>query len=321
MDENKKTELENEDENKNMTKAVEELTEEAAAQAEAAAEECCCCGTEEAPVRHGKKFKAALISACALVVVAAILLAVTGFGIITLLKGPETVEDIQGMEQGSFVKYKNFAILDFYGEETAGGQTTGLYAMVPMGSRLVTVHYTQRYVDSVKTICDETAQYVNGEIAGLDHYVYAQGTVGTLTNDEETLMYDWYAENKAAMVQSGVIADTEDAAEYLTEEVLLVDTVGGMDQTLVIVLSAAAAAMLLAAIVLFLLLLLGVFNEKAESEAEKHEGCSCCTEGEQDDGESAETDENGEAEAECSNSPEESVEKPENKEEKPEDNA
>lgn len=216
----------------------------------------------EKPAR-GKRFRNALIAACALVAAAAILLAITGFGFVSLLKGAAEVTDIQGLDKGSFVKYENFAILGMYGEEiSSDGETTGLYALVPMGGKLVTIHYPQRYVESANTIYNETTQYINGALGALDHYVIVQGTVGLLSAEAEAMMYDWFGENKDMLTSLSVIGETDDYAEYLTEEVLLVDTVNGMDQTLVIVLSAIAGALLLAAIILFLLLAFGAFHDK-----------------------------------------------------------
>ncbi len=210
-----------------------------------------------------KKLTLALVFAVAALLVAAALLLLTQFGIFTLIKGPAETEVIQSAEQGSFVKRDVYAILGLYAEEASGDKVHTEYALVPIGSKLVTVAFSSRYVDSAKAILASTYDAINGVSSGLDSYVVVQGTVGILPEDVQAHMYEWFDLNKAQLVEMGLIAETDDAATYLTDTALFVDNVGSYNQTLVIVLSSIAAVFALFALALFVLMAVGFFKSKA----------------------------------------------------------
>ena len=233
---------------------------------------------EETGVQNKKtpnhRLRLALLRAIAAVLVATILLAVTGFSVVTMIKGPKQTDSIMDEEVGSFVKRDIFAVLGFYADTAKGENVAARYAVVPMGGKLATVCFTNRYLESAKAVQDSTYGFVNGENATLDSYVAVQGTVAKLTEDESSLLYDWFGLNKAQLVEMRMIADTEDYADYLTDYVLLVDTVNYKNQTTVIVLSAIAAAFILYAVVELLLMGFG-FYLPPEEKKKKH-ACDCC---------------------------------------------
>lgn len=211
-----------------------------------------------------KRLHKALIRAGAALLAALLLLAVTKFSIVDLLKGAQESDSVQDEEIGTFVKRDVFAILGFFDakadESTDAGttedasisesltpadSTSGEYALVPMGGKFVTVHFTKRYLDSAYAIEAQTYGYINGSVSTLDSYVKIEGTTETLSEALSTQMYDWFALNKDWMVQAGVIADADDNAAYLSDVVLEVDTVKGMSEGLVYALTGLAAACVL----------------------------------------------------------------------------
>ncbi|MEG0036411.1 MAG: DUF6709 family protein, partial [Oscillospiraceae bacterium] len=227
-----------------------------------------------------KKFRNALLRVLAAFLVATALLAITGFAVIDLLKGAKEVDTVQDEAKGTFVKRDIYAILGFYGEDaTAPGEVTGRYALVPMGENFVTVHFTQRYLDSADAICNETTSYVNGELQMLDKYVVVQGEVASLDEKTSGLMYEWFELNRAQLVATGVIADTNDAARYLSDTVLEVDTINGMSQTLALILTGLAALLLLYVIFEFVLMAIGHYLIEPETTAQIEEAVD------EDDGE------------------------------------
>ena len=117
----------------------------------------------------------------------------------------------------------------------------------------------------------ETYRFINGEISSFDKYVVVEGTTATLSEEMSTKMYDWFALNKDWMVQAGVITDTQDSADYLSDTVLEVDVVNSMSETLVFVLAALAAACVLYIIVELVLMATGFYLDGAKKKKEDYE--------------------------------------------------
>lgn len=200
-----------------------------------------------------KRLRDALIRVGAAFIAAIILLSITSFSFIDLIKGPKETESLQSEEIGAFVKYKIYVILGTY--------ANGEYALIPMDGKIVTVHFTKRYLESVDTIATESQNYFNG-LQMFDKYVIVQGTADTLDEDLSTQMYDWFGNNKEWMVDKRVITDTSDYADYLSDSLLTVDTVNSQNQNFVFVLTGIAALLLLYAVVELLLMSVGFYLAK-----------------------------------------------------------
>ena len=226
-----------------------------------------------------KKLHKALIRVGAAFLAALVLLAVTKLSIVDLIKGAKAADAVQDEEIGTFVKRDVFAILGFFDAEaeidttatdvttdastteslTPADSTSGEYALVPMGGKFVTVHFTKRYLDSAYAIEAQTYSYINGSVSALDSYVTVEGTTKTISEDLSTKMYDWFALNKDWMVQAGVISDTDDNATYLSDVVFEVDTVNGQSEVLVYVLTGLAAVCALYILVELILMATGFY--------------------------------------------------------------
>ena len=226
-----------------------------------------------------KKLHKALIRVGAALLAALVLLAVTKLSIVDLIKGAKAADAVQDEEIGTFVKRDVFAILGFFDAEaetdttatdvttdastteslTPADSTSGEYALVPMGGKFVTVHFTKRYLDSAYAIEAQTYSYINGSVSALDSYVTVEGTTKTISEDLSTQMYDWFALNKDWMVQAGVISDADDNATYLSDVVFEVDTVNGQSEVLVYVLTGLAAVCALYILVELILMATGFY--------------------------------------------------------------
>ncbi len=212
-----------------------------------------------------KDLRLALVRCGVALFVAAVMLLATGFSAINLIKGPVESVSIQDEENGAFVKKEVIAILDNY----APGGSKAIFAVVPMNGALVTVDFSMRYSNSVSTIMDETDKLVAGELTILDKYVVVQGTVSELSEGQSKLMYDWFDANRDDMVEKNVISADYSAVDYLSDKVLLVDTIDGRSQTLVMVLSGLATLLVLYVIAELVLMALGFYKQKEEKNEEE----------------------------------------------------
>lgn len=230
----------------------------------------------EAAEKKKGKLKAAMIRAGAAFLVALLLLGVTQLAFIDMLRGATENEAVQDAELGSFIKRNIFAILGFYPDDGSEDTATSTYAVVPMSGKLVTVHFTKRYMESAESVQKATYDYINGNIALLDSYFVVEGTTQTLSEERSTQLYDWFASNKDWMVEAGVITDTDDNAAYLSDVVLKVDAVKGMNETLVLIFTGLAAALLLYFLVELVLMATGVYLQKAGAEKEMQTNDDSC---------------------------------------------
>ena len=218
---------------------------------------------DEIPIKT-KKQRNAFIRIGAALVAAIILVAVSKGSIISLVKGPTETDAIQDEAVGAFVKRDIYAVMGFYADQTDG--ISGKYAIVPMGQKFVSVHFTKRYLDSADTIESDTNKYINGDLTKLDNYIVVEGTVETIGDAMSAKMYTWFNNNKDTLVNKGVISGTSDDADYLSDYVLTVDTVNSMSETLVLVLTGLAALCLIYMIVELVLVSVGFYTEKPANE-------------------------------------------------------
>lgn len=237
---------------KKKNSAAEEQTEEkldgASRSNEALEENDAAAVSEEADKEATKRdLRFALIRCAAALILAAVLLLVSGFSIVDLAGGPVEYQAFEEAEPGSFVKCEISAIIGLYGENEE-------LALVPGGRQYVTVRFTGRYDESVRAVVEETEGFLAGNIYPLDKYVVVQGTVETLDEEQSALLKEWLELNREALISKGVASETIDMENYVSDKVLLVDTVNGKSQTLVFILTGAAALLVLYIIAEFIMM-------------------------------------------------------------------
>lgn len=251
---------------KKKNSAAEEQTEEkldgASRSNEALEENDAAAVSEETDKEATKRdLRFALIRCAASLILAAVLLLVSGFSIVDLAGGPVEYQAFEEAEQGSFVKCEISAIIGLYGENEE-------LALVPGGRQYVTVRFTGRYDESVRAVVEETEGFLAGNIYPLDKYVVVQGTVETLDEEQSALLKEWLELNREALISKGVASETIDMENYVSDKVLLVDTVNGKSQTLVFILTGAAALLVLYIIAEFIMMALGLYKNKKEKPEE-----------------------------------------------------
>ena len=196
----------------------------------------------------------------ALMLVAAIvLLAASGFGVFRIGRGAQEIAGTFDADPGTFVQHDIAFILNTFSDPNGG---SAQYGVVPIGGKLVAFRFPARWNASVKTISDATTSVLSGQSYSVDSFIRVTGTVKTMPEAVSSALYDWYTENNAYLQQIGAIGDSDDAADYLPDAIVCVDTVGSIPQGWVEGLTVAAVACLIYAIVVLIRILCGKYEQE-----------------------------------------------------------
>ena len=190
---------------------------------------------------------------------AIVLLAVSGFGVFRIARGAQEISGTFDADPGTFVQHDIVFILNTFSDPDGG---SAQYGVVPIGGKLVAFRFPARWNASVKTIADATTSVLSGQSYSVDSFIRVTGTVKTMPEAVSSALYDWYTENNAYLQQIGAIGDSDDAADYLPDEIVCVDTVGSIPQGWVEGLTVAAVACLIYAIVVLIRILCGKYEQE-----------------------------------------------------------
>ena len=190
---------------------------------------------------------------------AIVLLAVSGFGVFRIARGAQEIAGTFDADPGTFVQHDIVFILNTFSDPNGG---SAQYGVVPIGGKLVAFRFPARWNASVKTISDATTSVLSGQSYSVDSFIRVTGTVKTMPEAVSSALYDWYTENHAYLQQIGAIGDSEDAADYLPDAIVRVDTVGSIPQGWVEGLTVAAVACLIYAIVVLIRILCGKYEQE-----------------------------------------------------------
>ena len=218
--------------------------------------------------------KKALVRCGVALVIVIALLAATHFSIAAIIRGPANTSSISNEKEGAFIRRDIYAIVGYSDTDKSGETAVGQYAVVPMDGKFVTVHLPRRFLSSADAVLEETKNYIaDSSSATLDKYFVVDGTVGKLSDAEKKKLSDWYASNKASLVQEHVIDETADETTYLSDTVLEVDQIDGMSEITVIVLSGIAGVFLVYLIVELILMACGFYlDDRIKARLAKADG-------------------------------------------------
>lgn len=218
--------------------------------------------TPEAPAQkagHGARWHHALWRGIAGVLAAVVLLAASGFGVFRLGRGAQEIAGTFDADPGTFVQHDIVFILNTFSDPNGG---SAQYGVVPIGGKLVAFRFPARWNASVKTIADATTSVLSGQSYSVDSFIRVTGTVKAMPEAVSSALYDWYTDNHDYLQQIGAIGDSDDAADYLPDAIVRVDTVGSIPQGWVEGLTVAAVACLIYAIVVLIRILCGKYDEQ-----------------------------------------------------------
>ena len=190
---------------------------------------------------------------------AIVLLAASGFGVFRIARGAQEIAGTFDADPGTFVQHDIAFILNTFSDPNGG---SAQYGVVPIGGKLVAFRFPARWNASVKTIADATTSVLSGQSYSVDSFIRVTGTVKTMPEAVSSALYDWYTENNAYLQQIGAIGDSDDAADYLPDAIVCVDTVGSIPQGWVEGLTVAAVACLIYAIVVLIRILCGKYEQE-----------------------------------------------------------
>lgn len=190
---------------------------------------------------------------------AIVLLAVSGFGVFRIARGAQEIAGTFDADPGTFVQHDIAFILNTFSDPNGG---SAQYGVVPIGGKLVAFRFPARWDASVKTIADATTSVLQGQSYSIDSFIRVTGTVKAMPEAVSSALYDWYTENNAYLQQIGAIGNSDDAADYLPDEIVRVDTVGSIPQGWVEGLTVAAVACLIYAIVVLIRILCGKYEQE-----------------------------------------------------------
>ena len=177
--------------------------------------------TPEAPAQkagHGARWRHALWRGIAGVLAAVVLLAASGFGVFRLGKGAQSISGAFDADPGTFVQHDIVFILDTF-DDPAGGSAQ--YAVVPIGGQLVAFRFPARWDASVQTIADATTSILQGQSRSIDSFIRVTGTVKAMPEAVSSALYSWYTDNHDYLQQIGAIGDSDDAADYLPDAIVV----------------------------------------------------------------------------------------------------
>ena len=207
---------------------------------------------------HGTRWHHALWRGVAGLLAAIVLLAASGFGVFRLGRGAQEIAGTFDADPGTFVQHDIVFILNTFSDPNGG---SAQYGVVPIGGKLVAFRFPARWNASVKTISDATNSVLQGQSYSVDSFIRVTGTVKTMPEDVSSALYSWYTDNHDYLQQIGAIGDSDDAADYLPDAIVCVDTVGSIPQGWVEGLTVAAVACLIYAIVVLIRILCGKYDE------------------------------------------------------------
>ena len=188
------------------------------------------------------------------VVLAAVLLACTGFGAFRLLCGPEAVTDGKTLEDGAYVSVDLAHVMDVIGvERSASGAETAYYAAAPIGDIFVLIRFPASDAGNMMTLEDATDAYLQGDSDKLPFRLGVTGAAHELDDDAKEILVRWFNENAEWMSKAGVLASVQDYSIYISPIGIDAGRVGNVSAGLAAAAGIAAGVLIAAAVVLFIL--------------------------------------------------------------------
>lgn len=213
--------------------------------------------------KENLKLKAALARGLITLLAALVLLVLTNYAAITILMGPQNVVSLDEDSLGSYVALNVDTIADFYAEayNIRSDETTGWYAVIPFDGQFLTILLPERYFESASTVYSQWNYLIQGPNEEKTQYFQVNGTVDTLTAQEDGRMGDWFNAHSPELLGRGYV-NSLTHADNLSPYIIKVDKIGGLPEMAAYILSGAAALLILHTAVVFLLAALGRYTRK-----------------------------------------------------------
>lgn len=183
-------------------------------------------------------------------VIAVVLLAVTGFGFVPMLTDPVEVTDGTQLADSSYVSCDLRYVMTVCGEEVKeNGDVVAYYAIAPIGNRFVVLRFPAELHSDVLSMTDATLAYLGGESSVMKIHMPVEGMVSQGNVAVYSLLSQWFESNKEWMSNAGVVGASPLAEDYLVSEVIEVDRLGALSGEYTVALSVLALLLVVYAVV------------------------------------------------------------------------
>lgn len=183
-------------------------------------------------------------------VIAVVLLAVTGFGFVPMLTDPVEVTDGTQLADSSYVSCDLSYVMTVCGEEVKeNGDVVAYYAIAPIGNRFVVLRFPAELHSDVLSMTDATLAYLGGESSVMKIHMPVEGMVSQGSVAVYSLLSQWFESNKEWMSNAGVVGASPLAEDYLVSEVIEVDRLGALSGEYTVALSVLALLLVVYAVV------------------------------------------------------------------------
>lgn len=208
-----------------------------------------------------KIFAAARAGAALLLALA--LLWISGFAFVYQLGGAAEVTDGAQLGEHKYVSADVKWIMDVPGQEVerGSGRTVYCYAVAPIGNRFVLLRFGAKQLDDLQALKAETLALLNGERRAMSIHMPVRGMVEKAEPGAYSLLSEWFNNNVEWMTVAGVVGQDPAAADYLSDECILVDQVGSRGEAWSAVLSVGALVLILYALTEAVLMLTGYYRD------------------------------------------------------------
>ena len=220
-----------------------------------------------------KRKNFAILRGAAAVVLALLLLVLTGFGAFRLMAGPETVTDSRALQNGAYVRVDLSYVMDVIGvEKNSAGAITAYYAAAPVGDQFVTIRFPASDAEHMLALEEATDAYLQGRAASIPFHMTVSGAARHMTEDTAALMAQWFGENATWMSQAGVITAVTNYGDYLSGVMIDTAGIGSVSVTAAVTAAVIAAALLIYAVAEFVLAGLGRYDKPRKKKEEDAHG-------------------------------------------------
>ncbi len=183
-------------------------------------------------------------------VIAVVLLAVTGFGFVPMLTDPVEITDGTQLADNSYVSCDLRYVMTVCGEEVKeNGDVVAYYAIAPIGNRFVVLRFPAELHSDVLSMTDATLAYLGGESSVMKIHMPVEGMVSQGSVAVYSLLSQWFESNKEWMSNAGVVGASPLAEDYLVSEVIEVDRLGALSGEYTVALSVLALLLVVYAVV------------------------------------------------------------------------
>lgn len=219
------------------------------------------------------RVRRAWVRFAALLLCAVLLLAVTGFGFVRILRGPVAVASLVRVAPGDYVSQDLGKILDNITVGYRNEAPKEVYAVAPVDRGIYVFCFPERWFFNEELVRAQTDAWLADPTTETDRYLPVTGTAKAMPQELKPYVRAWFEKNEDALAQIGLIPQGAAMESCVSECVIYVDRVGALPFGTVVILTILAFVLIIwALIVLLRILARGYPTKTAKPNKEKQHG-------------------------------------------------